>query len=176
MKTKNGFSWDTLSAVISGQHLWKSQLLQKGWGQQIFLFALHVGEKKCFFAAISAFKRVFYCLPWPLKCCICLLLRMLVWDCLGYWRPSAVFFPSHCRCLCTRVKAKSRSAQGNRIPFSNVNHLIESTTHHMVNLSPLITARNSWHFLHFNTLKLPESGVKRDKIGVEGHWEYPQPH
>lgn len=67
MKTKNRFSQDTfLRAVIFGKYLLKSQLVQKGYEQEISLSSACCW-KETLFSAIPAFKRVFYSLPWPLK-------------------------------------------------------------------------------------------------------------
>lgn len=67
MKTKNRFSQDTfLPALIFGKYLLKSQLVQKGYEQEISLSSACCW-KETVFSAIPAFKRVFYSLPWPLK-------------------------------------------------------------------------------------------------------------
>lgn len=71
MKTKNGFSQNTLYAVISGKYLYN--LYTKSMNGKAFL-VLHVGEKKHFSLKFQPLRRVFYSIVSPLKCCICILL------------------------------------------------------------------------------------------------------
>lgn len=93
MKTKNRFSQYTLlPPVILGKHLLKSQLVQKGYEQEISLSS-SCSWKERVFSSISSFKRAFYSLPWPLEVLylhiavnVCSVLSLT--DC---WSSTAVF-------------------------------------------------------------------------------------